>query len=90
MSAHITVERVDVALLRFQFDGLGYTRCGDHVDEWRGGVIRECEIATILRTAETDAPGLWVCDVCKRSPADWPRLVRAVECEIEHTPCRIF
>lgn len=100
MAARITVEQVPVTLLRFQFDHLGYTRCGDHVSESRGGVIRERQAADVLR--EADAAGstdayvaevtalTWTCDTCGRYVTDWPTMTRIVDCVVEHTSCRIF
>ena len=100
MAAHITVERVPVTLLRFQCDHLGYTRCGDHVDEARGGVIRERQASDVLREANTEGSTdayvaevtvkTWTCDTCSRHVADWPTLTRIVDCVVEHTSCRIF
>lgn len=86
----VTVERITVEMIRWQVDLLGYVRCGDHVNESRGGDISEREAREVLRSSECDDPGLWTCDICLRLVGNWPRHHKVVSAVIEHTPARIF
>lgn len=86
----VTIAPVSVTLIRWQVDHLGYCRCGDHVDEARGGDIEEREVRDILRSAETDDRELWTCDICHRYVSEWPTRTATVNALIEHTAARIF
>ena len=88
----MSLRSVDVAVevFRCQNDRLGYTFCGDHADELRGGTVYEIPTRDALRSAETDAPPLWTCDRCGRFVADWPQQTVIMKATIEHTNCRIF